>query len=71
MFERCAIFVVGRMLLSPGTDSMEPQNGIDHSVAMAIAGATIYNTRTICADSTKCNQVSLNYTMSYTTSPHI
>ncbi|XP_046985251.1 dedicator of cytokinesis protein 7 [Schistocerca americana] len=32
----------GRMLLVPGSDNMEPQNGIDHSIAMAIAGTTVF-----------------------------
>ncbi|XP_066997234.1 dedicator of cytokinesis protein 7 [Anabrus simplex] len=41
----------GRMLLSPGMDNIDTQNGIDHSVAMAIAGTTVMNNKSCGTDS--------------------
>ncbi|XP_071439283.1 dedicator of cytokinesis protein 7 [Hetaerina americana] len=41
----------GRMLLAQGQDDMDQQNGINQSVAMAIAGTSMFGTKTSGAES--------------------
>jgi hypothetical protein len=38
--------IAGQTLLAPTLDDMEPQNGINQSVAMAIAGTSAFGQKT-------------------------
>jgi hypothetical protein len=44
--KECDYEIAGQTLLSPTLDDMEPQSGINQSVAMAIAGTSAFGQKT-------------------------